>query len=120
MIALCCSKPSPGADLNDGTAANVPVPNYAAHLNGDIRGLRIGVPAEYFVEGMEPRVAAAVTRAIDTLRGLGATIVEVSLPHTRYALPVYYIVAPAEASANLARYNGVRYGLHVEGATLGG
>ncbi len=107
-----------GADANDGTAANVPVPNYAAQLDGDIRGLRVGVPAEYFIEGMEPRVAAAVTLAIDTLRDLGATIVEVSLPHTRYALPVYYIVAPAEASANLARYNGVRYGLHVDGATL--
>jgi aspartyl-tRNA(Asn)/glutamyl-tRNA(Gln) amidotransferase subunit A len=107
-----------GADPQDGTAANVPVPHYAAQLDGDIRGLRIGVPAEYFVEGMESGVAAAVTLAIDTLRDLGATIVEVSLPHTRYALPVYYIVAPAEASANLARYNGVRYGLHVEGASL--
>jgi aspartyl-tRNA(Asn)/glutamyl-tRNA(Gln) amidotransferase subunit A len=107
-----------GADPRDGTAANVHVPNYAAHLDGDLRGLRVGVPAEYVVEGMEPRVAAAVSLAIDTLRDLGAKIVEVSLPHTRYALPVYYIVAPAEASANLARYNGVRYGLHVEGATL--
>jgi aspartyl-tRNA(Asn)/glutamyl-tRNA(Gln) amidotransferase subunit A len=107
-----------GADQNDGTAANAAVPHYAAALDGDIRGLRIGVPGEYFVEGMDPRVAAAVKEAIDTLRGLGAEIVEVSLPHTRYALPVYYIVAPAEASANLARFNGVRYGLHVEGETL--
>jgi aspartyl-tRNA(Asn)/glutamyl-tRNA(Gln) amidotransferase subunit A len=107
-----------GADHNDGTAANAAVPHYAAGLDGDIRGLRIGVPSEYFVEGMDPRVAAAVKSAIDTLRELGAKIVEVSLPHTRYALPVYYIIAPAEASANLARFNGIRYGLHVEGETL--
>ena len=107
-----------GADPNDGTAANVSVPNYPAMLDGSIRGLRIGVPREYFVEGMEPGVAGAIRGAIDTLRELGAEIVDVSLPHTRYALPVYYIVAPAEASANLARFNGVRYGLHVEGETL--
>ena len=107
-----------GADPNDGTAANVSVPNYAGHLDGDIRGLRVGVPGEYFVEGMEPGVAEAVRSAIDVLRDLGAEIVDVSLPHTRYALPVYYIVAPAEASANLARFNGVRYGLHVEGDSL--
>jgi aspartyl-tRNA(Asn)/glutamyl-tRNA(Gln) amidotransferase subunit A len=96
----------------------MPVPNYAAHLDGDIRGLRIGVPAEYVVEGMDPHVAASIALAVDTLRDQGAEIVEVSLPHTRYALPAYYIIAPAEASANLARFNGVRYGLHVEGATL--
>ncbi len=107
-----------GADGHDGTAANAVVPNYAAQLDGDIRGLRIGVPGEYFVEGMDPNVAASVMLAIDTLRELGAEIVEISLPHTRYALPVYYIIAPAEASANLARFNGVRYGLHVEGETL--
>ena len=107
-----------GADPYDGTAANMLVPNYAAQLDGAIRGLRIGVPAEYFVEGMDPGVAATVMEAIDTLRDLGAEIVNVSLPHTRYALPVYYIVAPAEASANLARFNGVRYGLHVEGESL--
>jgi aspartyl-tRNA(Asn)/glutamyl-tRNA(Gln) amidotransferase subunit A len=107
-----------GADQNDGTAANAVVPHYAAALDGDIRGLRVGVPGEYFVEGMDPRVADAVTRAIETLRELGAEVVEVSLPHTRYALPVYYIVAPAEASSNLARFNGVRYGLHAEGETL--
>ena len=107
-----------GADPNDGTAANAAVPHYAAGLDGDIRGLRIGVPGEYFVEGMDPEVAATVRAAIETLRELGAEIVEVSLPHTQHALPVYYIVAPAEASANLARFNGVRYGLHVEGETL--
>jgi aspartyl-tRNA(Asn)/glutamyl-tRNA(Gln) amidotransferase subunit A len=104
-----------GADINDSTAAREPVPHYAGMLNGDIRGLRIGVPREYFVEGMEAGVESAVRTAIDTLRELGAEIVEVSLPHTRYALPVYYIVAPAEASANLARFNGVRYGLHIDG-----
>jgi aspartyl-tRNA(Asn)/glutamyl-tRNA(Gln) amidotransferase subunit A len=107
-----------GADINDSTAAREPVPHYAGALDGDIRGLRIGVPQEYFVEGMEPGVEAAVREAIAALRELGAEIVEVSLPHTRYALPVYYIVAPAEASANLARFNGVRYGLHIEGETV--
>ena len=107
-----------GADINDSTAANMPVPHYAGMLDGDIRGLRIGVPREYFVEGMEPGVEQAVRQAIDTLREQGAEIVDVSLPHTKYALPVYYIVAPAEASANLARFNGVRYGLHVDGANV--
>jgi aspartyl-tRNA(Asn)/glutamyl-tRNA(Gln) amidotransferase subunit A len=87
-------------------------------LDGDIRGLRIGVPREYFVEGMEPGVEQAVRAAIDVLREQGAEIVDVSLPHTKYALPVYYIVAPAEASANLARFNGMRYGLHVDGANV--
>ncbi|HSH83166.1 MAG TPA: Asp-tRNA(Asn)/Glu-tRNA(Gln) amidotransferase subunit GatA, partial [Herpetosiphonaceae bacterium] len=107
-----------GADPNDGTAANAAVPHYAGFLDGDIRGLRVGVPAEYFVEGMHPRITVAVREAIEVLRERGAEVVEVSLPHTRYALPVYYIIAPAEASANLARFNGVRYGLHVEGESL--
>ncbi len=107
-----------GADINDSTAAREPVSNYAAMLDGNVKGLRVGVPQEYFVEGMEPGVEAAVRAAIETLRDLGAEIVEVSLPHTSYALPVYYIVAPAEASANLARFNGVRYGLHVEGENV--
>ncbi len=107
-----------GADLNDSTAAREPVPHYAAALNGDIRGLRIGVPREYFVEGMEAGVETAVRAAIEVLRGLGATVVDISLPNTSYALPVYYIVAPAEASANLARFNGVRYGLHVDGENV--
>ncbi len=103
-----------GADPRDSTAAPQPVPDYTAALTGDIRGLRVGVPHEYFVEGMEPGVERAVRAAIDVLRDNGAEIVEVSLPHTKYALPVYYIIAPAEASANLARYDGVRYGLRVE------
>lgn len=104
-----------GADPRDGTAANLPVPHYAAQLDGDVRGLRVGVPKEYFVKGMEPGVEAAIRAALETLQQAGAEIVEVSLPNTQYALPVYYIIAPAEASANLARFNGVRYGLHVEG-----
>jgi aspartyl-tRNA(Asn)/glutamyl-tRNA(Gln) amidotransferase subunit A len=107
-----------GADINDSTAARESVPHYAGMLDGDMRGLRIGVPKEYFVEGMEPGVEQTVRAAIDALGELGAEIVEVSLPHTKYALPVYYIVAPAEASANLARFNGVRYGLHIEGESV--
>ena len=104
-----------GADPSDSTAAPQPVPDYEAALTGELRGLRIGVPREYFVEGMQPGVEAAVRAAIDVLRDGGAEIVDVSLPHTKYALPVYYIIAPAEASANLARYDGVRYGSKVVG-----
>lgn len=107
-----------GADINDSTAAREPVPPYAAMLDGDIRGLRIGVPREYFVAGMEAGVEQAVRAAIDCLRELGADIREITLPHTRYALPTYYIIAPSEASANLARFNGVRYGLHIEGENV--
>jgi aspartyl-tRNA(Asn)/glutamyl-tRNA(Gln) amidotransferase subunit A len=107
-----------GADLNDSTAAREPVPHYAGMLDGDVRGLRVGVPREYFVEGMEGGVESAVRAAIEQLRELGAEIVEISLPHTKYALPVYYIIAPSEASANLARFNGVRYGLHVDGENV--
>ncbi len=103
-----------GPDPRDSTAAPQPVPDYTAALSGDVRGLRVGVPKEYFVEGIEPGVERVVRAAIDVLRDSGAEIVEVSLPHTKYALPVYYIIAPAEASANLARYDGVRYGLREE------
>ncbi len=97
---------------------NAPVPDYGASLGGELRGLRIGVPKEYFVEGTQREVEAAVREALNTMAALGAEIVEVSLPHTSYALPVYYLVAPAEASANLARYDGMRYGLSLEGADL--
>ena len=107
-----------GYDRRDSTSMNVPVPHYAESLDGDVRGLRIGVPREYFGEGMQPEVQAAVQAAIATLADLGAEVVEVSLPHTEYALPVYYLIAPAEASANLARYDGIRYGLSVEGQDL--
>lgn len=99
-----------GHDPHDSTSALEPVPDYSATLTGDIRGVRVGVPREYFVEGMEPEVEQATRTAIAVLRDQGAEIVEVTLPHTRYALPTYYIIAPAEASANLARYDGVRYG----------
>jgi aspartyl-tRNA(Asn)/glutamyl-tRNA(Gln) amidotransferase subunit A len=107
-----------GYDLRDSTSVDAPVPNYPASLTGDVRGLRVGVPKEYFVEGMQPAVGAAVRTAIDTLADLGAEIVDVSLPHTDYALPVYYLIAPAEASANLARYDGVRYGLSADSDDL--
>ncbi|MEN9934269.1 MAG: hypothetical protein RLZZ387_848 [Chloroflexota bacterium] len=103
-----------GADPQDGTSAPEPVPDYEAALTGDVRGLRVGVPRELFVEGMRPEVETAVRRAIDELRAAGAEVREVSLPHTKYALPVYYLLAPAEASANLARYDGIRYGARVE------
>ena len=99
-----------GHDRRDSTSVDVPVPDYAQSLLPDVRGLRIGVPKEYFIAGMQPEVEAAVRAAIDQLADLGAEIVEVSLPHTEYALPVYYLIAPAEASANLARYDGVKYG----------
>ena len=100
-----------GHDPRDSTSVDTPVPDYVAALSGDVKGLRLGVPREYFVEGMEPGVEAAVRAGIETLRGLGAEIVEVSLPSTDRGLATYYIIAPAEASANLARFDGVRYGL---------
>ena len=101
-----------GHDPLDSTSARRPVPNYLAGLTGDLRGARIGVPEEFFVEGLEEGVRAAIEQAIDQLAQAGAEIVRpVSLPHTKYGLATYYIVAPSEASANLARYDGVRYGL---------
>lgn len=103
-----------GHDPLDSTSVPAEVPNYIAGLTGDIRGLRVGVPREYFIEGMQPDVEAAVRAAIAQLEALGAELVEVSLPHTDYALPVYYIIAPAEASANLARYDGIRFGRRVD------
>jgi aspartyl-tRNA(Asn)/glutamyl-tRNA(Gln) amidotransferase subunit A len=102
-----------GHDPRDATSAPEPVPDYTAALTGDVRGLRVGVPREFFVDGMHPEVASTIQTAIETLRSAGAEIVEVSLPHTKYSLPVYYIIAPAEASANLARFDGVRYGVRV-------
>jgi aspartyl-tRNA(Asn)/glutamyl-tRNA(Gln) amidotransferase subunit A len=100
-----------GHDPRDSTSVDTPVPDYAQALGGDVTGLRLGVPREYFVAGMEPGVEAAVRAGIDTLAGLGAEIVDVSLPSTDRGLATYYIIAPAEASANLARFDGVRYGL---------
>lgn len=107
-----------GYDPRDSTSINTPVPDYAAALGGGVQGVRIGVPREYFVEGMQPEVEQSVRSALATLAGRGAEIVEVSLPHTDYALPVYYLIAPAEASANLARYDGIRYGLSIRSDDL--
>jgi aspartyl-tRNA(Asn)/glutamyl-tRNA(Gln) amidotransferase subunit A len=100
-----------GYDLRDSTSVSHPVPDYTRQLIPSIKGLKIGIPREYFIEGMQNEVRAALEAAIDKLRELGAEIDwEVSLPHTKYALAVYYILAPSEASANLARYDGVKYG----------
>jgi aspartyl-tRNA(Asn)/glutamyl-tRNA(Gln) amidotransferase subunit A len=102
-----------GFDPKDSTSADIPVPDYRAALTGDIRGLRVGIPKEYRVDGMADEIEALWAQGIAWLKDAGAEIVDVSLPHTHYALPAYYIVAPAEASSNLARYDGVRYGLRV-------
>jgi len=99
-----------GPDARDSTSSPQGVPDYGANLNGNIKGLRIGVPEEYWVDGTQPGVEKAVRADIEKLREMGAEVGEVSLPHTRYGVPVYYIIAPAEASANLARYDGVKYG----------
>jgi aspartyl-tRNA(Asn)/glutamyl-tRNA(Gln) amidotransferase subunit A len=106
-----------GPDERDSTSVPRDVPDYHAALTGDVKGLRIGIPQEYFGEGLEADVRAAVLSAVGILRGLGAEIVEVSLPSTDYALAAYYIVAPAEASSNLARYDGVRYGIRTARST---
>jgi aspartyl-tRNA(Asn)/glutamyl-tRNA(Gln) amidotransferase subunit A len=103
-----------GHDPLDSTSLDLPVPDYSATLNDGVKGLKLGVPKEYFVEGMDPQVEARVRAAIEVYRGLGAEIVEVSLPHTKYAVADYYIIATAEASANLARFDGVRYGKRAE------
>jgi aspartyl-tRNA(Asn)/glutamyl-tRNA(Gln) amidotransferase subunit A len=107
-----------GADPRDATCAPERVPDYRAALTGDIRGLRVGVPREYFEMGLEPGVASATSAALRVLEGLGAEMVEISLPSSGMALPVYYIIAPAEASANLARFDGVKYGLSIEQDSL--
>ena len=107
-----------GQDPHDSTTMPAPVPAYSQSLSGDVRGLRIGLPDEYFVEGLQPEVNAAVRAAIDVLAGLGAEVVRISLPNTDKALPVYYLVATAEASANLARFDGVRYGFSADSASI--
>ena len=99
-----------GHDPRDSTSLALDIPDYTSALTDNLKGLRIGMPAEYFVEGIDPGVEKAVRDAIEVLRDLGASVVETSLPHTPYALAVYYIIAPSEASANLARYDGVKYG----------
>ncbi len=103
-----------GFDPKDSTSADVPVPDFAAACTRSVKGLRIGVPKEYRIEGMPAEIEALWRQGLEWLRDAGAELVEISLPHTKYALPTYYIVAPAEASSNLARYDGVRYGLRVE------
>lgn len=103
-----------GHDPLDSTSMPTPVPDYVLHLRSDLKGVRVGVPKEYFIEGMQPEVEQAVHTAIAVMQSLGAEIREVSLPHTDYGLPVYYIIAPAEASANLARFDSVRYGLRID------
>jgi aspartyl-tRNA(Asn)/glutamyl-tRNA(Gln) amidotransferase subunit A len=105
-----------GVDPMDSTSVPEPVPDYARALDGNIKGLKLGIAKEYMVGGLDPEVGGIVQKAIDQLQKLGAEIVEVSLPHTDYAAATYYIIAPAEASANLARFDGIRYGARVEGA----
>lgn len=100
-----------GFDPKDSTSVDMPVPNFEAALTGDIRGLKIGIPKEYHLDGMPSEIEALWQQGIEWMKAAGAEIVDISLPHTKYALPTYYIVAPAEASSNLARYDGVRYGL---------
>ena len=104
-----------GHDPLDSTSMQIDVPDYVAGLTGDIKGLKVGIPKEYFVEGMHPDVEAAVKTAIAQLESLGAETVEVSLPHTEYSLPVYYMIATSEASSNLARFDGIRFGAKIEG-----
>ena len=99
-----------GPDAADATSSRRPVPDFAAALTGDVRGLRIGVPRAFVAEGVDDGVRRAFDEALDTLRRAGATLVDIDLPHAKYAIPVYYLVATAEASSNLARYDGVRYG----------
>ena len=109
MLEVMC-----GFDAKDSTSADHDVPAYEANLNADMKGKKIGIPKEYRMDGMDAEIQAYWDKAADMLKGLGAEIVDVSLPHTKYALATYYIIAPAEASSNLARYDGVRYGLRVQ------
>jgi aspartyl-tRNA(Asn)/glutamyl-tRNA(Gln) amidotransferase subunit A len=105
-----------GHDPLDATSSPEPVPDYTANIDVGVRGLRLGVPAEYFAEGLDPEVRRAVEATIEQLRAAGAEIKAISLPHTRYAVPTYYVIATAEASANLARFDGVRYGYRASDA----
>ena len=105
-------------DLKDSTSADTPLPDLMAALDKGVKGMKIGVPSEYVMDGMDSEVVALWEKGQAWLRDAGAELVEISLPHTKYALPAYYIIAPAEASSNLARYDGVRYGLRVEADSL--
>ncbi|MBR0325827.1 MAG: aspartyl/glutamyl-tRNA amidotransferase subunit A, partial [Selenomonadales bacterium] len=112
MNAIC------GHDHRDSTSINADVPDYTKSLVCDIKGLKIGLPKEYFVEGMDAEVEASIRSAVKELEALGAEIVEVSMPHTQYAVSAYYLVAPAEASSNLARYDGVSFGYRADGTDI--
>jgi aspartyl-tRNA(Asn)/glutamyl-tRNA(Gln) amidotransferase subunit A len=104
-----------GHDTADSTSVPVDVPDYQAALKDDLKGLKIGIPKEYFVtNGLDPEVAASVNNAVEVFEKLGAERVEISLPHSEYAVAVYYVIAPSEASSNLARYDGVKYGFRNE------
>lgn len=99
-----------GKDVMDATTGDVAVPDYPKTLTGDIKGMKIGLPKEYFIEGLDPEVEQAVRGAAKTLEGLGAKIVDISLPHTKYAIATYYVICPCEVSSNMSRYDGIRYG----------
>jgi aspartyl-tRNA(Asn)/glutamyl-tRNA(Gln) amidotransferase subunit A len=107
-----------GHDPKDSTSADLPVPDFRAAVEAGVKGLRIGIPKEYRVDGMPAEIERLWAAGIDWLKRAGATTVEISLPHTKHALPAYYVIAPAEASSNLARYDGIRYGLRVNGKSL--
>ena len=107
-----------GFDEKDSTSARVEVPDFEKVLGNDIKGLKVGIPSEYRVDGLNPEIVKAWDKAAEMLKSRGAEIVDITLPHAKYALPVYYIIAPAEASSNLARYDGLRYGERVDGKSL--
>jgi len=107
-----------GFDEKDSTSVNQPVPDFSSAIGASVKGLRVGVPREYRIEGINPEVNALWDKGVAMLKDAGAEIIEVSLPHTKYSLAAYYIIAPAEASSNLARYDGVRFGLRVPGDSL--
>jgi len=107
-----------GHDPKDTTSVDLPVPDYEAAIGKSVKGMKIGIPKEYRLDGMSDEIEKLWTQGADWLKAAGAELVEVSLPHTKYALPAYYVVAPAEASSNLARYDGVRYGERVNGKTI--
>jgi len=107
-----------GFDEKDSTSVDTPVPDYMAALGKNVKGMKIGLPREYRIDGINPETDALWQKGADMLRDAGAEVVEITLPHTKYALPVYYIIAPAEASSNLSRYDGVRFGLRVPGENL--
>ncbi len=108
-----------GRDPLDATSADHPVPSYSAGLDASVEGLRLGIPAEYFAEGLDPAIRQKIEAGIGLLKKLGCVPTPIAMPHTAYAIPTYYLIATAEASSNLARFDGVRYGLRVPGATLG-